>query len=41
MAFAQPGPFDSDGHFLFYGRGGSRIWGPLVDQYLGARHAGS
>jgi hypothetical protein len=32
--FIQPGPFGSDGHNLFYGHGGSKIWGPLVEAYL-------
>ena len=32
--FIQPGPFGSDGHTLFFGRGGSAVWGPLVDAYL-------
>lgn len=30
----QPGPFDTDGHRLFFGQGGSAIWGPLVERYL-------
>lgn len=30
----QPGPFGSDGHRLFWGKGGSAIWGPMVDAYL-------
>lgn len=30
----QPESFGDDGHHLFFGRGGSRIWGPLFDQYL-------
>jgi pimeloyl-ACP methyl ester carboxylesterase len=32
--FEQPGPFGTDGHHLFFGRGGSVIWGPLVESYL-------
>jgi dienelactone hydrolase len=32
--FQQPGPFDEDGHRLFFGPGGSAIWGPLVERYL-------
>ena len=32
--FIQPGPFDGDGHRLFFGRGGSAIWGPMVEPYL-------
>lgn len=27
-------PFGSDGHNLFFGRGGSTIWGPIVDRWL-------
>jgi hypothetical protein len=30
----QLGPFGTDGHQLFWSRGGSKIWGPLVEQYL-------
>ena len=30
----QPGPYDSDGHRLFFGPGGSAVWGPLVERYL-------
>ncbi len=30
----QPGRFDDDGHTLFFGRGGSVIWGPIVERYL-------
>lgn len=33
----QLGPFREDGHSLFFGRGGSAIWGPLVDAYLAER----
>jgi dienelactone hydrolase len=32
--FEQPGPYDDDGHRLFFGRKGSTIWGPLVEHYL-------
>jgi dienelactone hydrolase len=32
--FEQPGPFDDDGHRLFFGAGGSAIWGSLVERYL-------
>jgi len=35
--FMQPGPFDGDGHHLFFGAGGSAIWGPLVERYLEER----
>ena len=30
----RPGPYDGDGHRLFFGRGGSTIWGPMVERYL-------
>ena len=32
--FVQPGPYGDDGHHLFFGPGGSVVWGPLVEQYL-------
>jgi dienelactone hydrolase len=32
--FEQPGAFADDGHHLFFGAGGSAIWGPLVERYL-------
>jgi dienelactone hydrolase len=35
----QPGPFGNDGHGLFNGRGGSLIWGPMVERYLASRGA--
>jgi dienelactone hydrolase len=35
--FAFMPEFGSDGHFLFGGRGGSRIWGPVVETYLAER----
>jgi dienelactone hydrolase len=35
--FVNPGPFDGDGHHLFFGAGGSAIWGPLVERYLAER----
>lgn len=34
---AQLGPFREDGHSLFFGRGGSAIWGPMMDDYLAER----
>jgi dienelactone hydrolase len=34
VEFEQPGPYGEDGHRLFFGRGGSTIWGPLVERYL-------
>ena len=33
----QPGPYGNDGHRLFFGSGGSRVWGPMVDSYLAQR----
>jgi len=33
--FEQVGPYDDDGHRLFFGKGGSQVWGPLVAGYLG------
>ncbi len=30
----QPGPYDGDGHRLFFGLGGSAVWGPMVERYL-------
>jgi dienelactone hydrolase len=32
--FEQRGPYGTDGHRLFFGPGGSAIWGPLVERYL-------
>jgi dienelactone hydrolase len=32
--FEQLGAFDGDGHHLFFGAGGSEVWGPLVERYL-------
>jgi dienelactone hydrolase len=32
--FEQPNRFDGEGHHLFFGPGGSAIWGPLVERYL-------
>jgi hypothetical protein len=29
--------FGADGHRLFFGAGGSLIWGPLVERYLAAQ----
>lgn len=34
-----PGPFGHDGHFLFSGRGGSAVWGPMVAAYLARQNA--
>ncbi len=30
----QPESFDGEGHHLFFGKGGSKIWGPIVERYL-------
>jgi pimeloyl-ACP methyl ester carboxylesterase len=30
----QPGRFKDEGHHLFFGSGGSAVWGPLVERYL-------
>lgn len=27
-------PFGNDGHFLFYGSGGSDVWGPIVERFI-------
>jgi dienelactone hydrolase len=35
----RPGPYGEDGHRLFFGPGGSAIWGPLVATYLQERAA--
>jgi len=35
--FIQPAAFNEDGHRLFFGRGGSEVWGPLVERYLATR----
>jgi dienelactone hydrolase len=35
--FEQLGPYGDDGHRLFFGSGGSAIWGPLVERYLAER----
>jgi pimeloyl-ACP methyl ester carboxylesterase len=35
----QPPAYGDDGHRLFFGPGGSSIWGPLVEQYLGDRNS--
>jgi dienelactone hydrolase len=32
--FETPSSFDGDGHRLFFGAGGSTIWGPMVERYL-------
>jgi hypothetical protein len=35
----QLGDYGDDGHRLFFGRGGSAIWGPLMERYLASRGA--
>ena len=30
----QLGPYDGDGHRLFFGAKGSQVWGPIVERYL-------
>ncbi len=35
--FEALGPFGEDGHRLFFGAGGSQVWGPLVERYLAER----
>jgi dienelactone hydrolase len=35
VTFVNPGPFAADGHSLFFGAGGSAIWGPRFEDYLG------
>ena len=37
----EPGPYGDDGHHLFFGPGGSAVWGPLVEQYLSERLTGA
>jgi dienelactone hydrolase len=37
--FYQLGAFGNDGHQLFFSRGGSAIWGPLIERYLATRPA--
>jgi dienelactone hydrolase len=32
----RPDRYGDDGHGLFFGRGGSQIWGPVVESYLAA-----
>lgn len=33
----RPGPYDGDGHRLFFGPGGSAVWGPMIERYLTQR----
>jgi len=37
----EPGPYNDDGHHLFFGPGGSTVWGPLVEHYLAERLTGA
>jgi len=37
--FEEVGPYGNDGHRLFFGEGGSQIWGPLVADYLARQPA--
>jgi dienelactone hydrolase len=39
--FEQPERFDGEGHNLFFGPGGSAIWGPIVERYLSAQSIGA
>lgn len=34
VQFEHLGSFGEDGHQLFFARGGSRIWGPIIEAYL-------
>lgn len=34
VTFVNPGVYGTDGHQLFFGRGGSAVWGPHVEAYL-------
>ncbi len=35
LTFVNPGRFAADGHTLFFGVGGSLIWGPRFEEYIG------
>jgi dienelactone hydrolase len=37
--FEEVGPYGNDGHRLFFGAGGSQIWGPIVANYLARQPA--
>ena len=37
----QTGPFGTDGHSLFFARGGSAVWGPIMERYLSSRLGGT
>ena len=30
----DPGTYASEGHHLFFGRGGSLIWGPVIENFI-------
>ncbi len=36
----RPGAYDGDGHRLFFGPGGSAVWGPMVERYLAQQGVG-
>jgi hypothetical protein len=38
--FVETPPFDGEGHQLFYGLGGSAVWGPPVARFLGLTPGG-
>ncbi len=37
----QTGPFGTEGHRLFFTRGGSAVWGPIMQRYLTSRFGGT
>lgn len=37
VRFEMLPPFPRDGHFLFFGAGGTKVWGPSVERYLTER----
>ena len=39
-AFSALPPFAQDGHTLLFGKGGSVVWGPLIEGYLKSRPGG-
>ena len=41
LTLVQPAAFGTEGHFLFYGRGGSEIWGPPVERVLDGSEQGA
>jgi len=38
VQFYEPASHESDGHSLFFDPNGSKIWGPLFQQYLDGVH---